>query len=134
MRWPLAWAKDLDEAARNIRQLEQNVVGWRSAHDTLAKRTAFVESLLQQMLDRYAPRIQVTPANLEPLKPPMRDEISEAIDLAAGTDKSLARHLARWAKQQQLDGMKEYDIIHAIMHWSGADEWDGSAEDAPSVL
>ena len=69
---------------------------------------------------------------LAALAPPLRDEISEAIDLAAGPDKALARHLARWAKQQQLDGAKEHDIIQSILHWHSATEWDGTADDAPS--
>ncbi len=59
---------------------------------------------------------------LEPLPIAQRDEIADAIELAAGNDGALQRHLNRFAKQQKLDGASEHDIIQAIIHWRSDDD------------
>ena len=58
---------------------------------------------------------------LEPLPIAKRDEIADAIELAAGNDSALQRHLNRFAKTQKLDGASEHDIIQAIIHWRSDD-------------
>jgi len=74
---------------------------------------------------------QVTTPNPLPIAVPERNDLTEAIELASGTDRGLARHLTRWAKEQALDGVKERDIIQSILHWPRATEWDGEPGDVP---
>jgi len=91
-----------------------------------------LKSLCERLLDERASPPQL--AVVKPtFTPPMRDEVAEAIDLVSGTDSSLARHLHRYAQQQKLDGVREHDIIQAILHWR-ADEWEGEPSDMPGVL
>ena len=127
MRWP--WVSRASYDA-----LDQRLLRALAQTDDALKMAERSADLTLRMIDRLA---AATPPPVErlpmvQLPPPLRDEISEAIDLAAGPDKALARHLARWAKQQQLDGGKEHDIIQSILHWHSATEWDGTADDAPS--
>jgi hypothetical protein len=127
LKWPLVWREDYDEACATIRHLERTII---------EERARFVESqrMANELLALLKPPPQITPRNLEPLAVPQKDEVAEAIELAAGYDKSLARHLTRWAKQQQIDGMKEHDIIQSIIHWRNANEWDGDDSDVPQTF
>lgn len=127
MKWPLVWREDYDEACAAIRDLERTVIEERA-------RLSDSQRLANELLALLKPPPQITGRNLEPLAVPQKDEIAEAIELAAGYDKSLARHLTRWAKQQQLDGVKEYDIIQSIIHWRNANEWDGDETDVPNTF
>src|SRR5262245_7978157 len=129
MQWPWVSRAAYDELGRSLaRAMAQTDEALK-----MAERSA---ELAYRAIDRLAATTPQTAERLPmvPLAPPLRDEISEAIDLAAGPDKALARHLARWAKQQQLDGAKEHDIIQSILHWHSATEWDGTSEDAPSRI
>lgn len=127
MRWPLVWRATYDEAYAAARLLEQELHASRALHVEAQRMCNELLALLKP-----PPPLPVATRILEPLSAPPRDEIAEAIDLSAGTDKALARHLGRWAKQQQLEGAKEHDIIQAIIHWHNANEWDG--EDEPGYL
>lgn len=51
-----------------------------------------------------------------------RDDVFDAIELQAGGDTTLRRHLTRWAKTRQLEGMDPTEIINAILHWQSDDD------------
>lgn len=53
-----------------------------------------------------------------------RDDVFDAIELQAGNDSTLKRHLTRWAKTRQLEGMDPTEIINAILHWQSEDDGD----------
>jgi hypothetical protein len=133
VKWPLVWREDYDDACRSLRQLEVTIYELRAHSDALLKETARLTDLLHLVLLTPEPKADTKPV-LAPLPVPQKDEVAEAVELAAGTDTALARHLGRWAAQQKLDGMKEHDIIQSLLHWRGANEWDGSDADAPSFL
>lgn len=146
MRWPFVSGSTYDTAVEEIRELHQHLQDTRArlaeAQRLAAAVMGQVTKLCDTMLANYQ-ELRVSGANLPPPPPPQprtplpvpaRDEIADAVELSAGNDAALARHLSRWAKQQRLDGMKEHDIIQSIIHWRSATEWDGSAEDVPSFL
>ena len=132
MTWPLVWRSTYD---RTIRELTESKTRGAAAEHTLImvldRWVHFNEMLLAGMVP--APKAVSTNKPL-PMAVPERSEIADAIELSAGGDRALARHLEKWAKQQRLDGMKEHDIIQSIIHWRNAAVWDGDTDDAPAFL
>src|SRR5262252_6610886 len=103
MRWPWVSRATYDDAnARADRAIAQT--------GDAIRMTERAYDLIEKFLpSNSASGVQQFPAGkpLAPLPLAERDEVADAIELAAGADKSLARHLSRWAKKQQLDGMGE---------------------------
>jgi hypothetical protein len=132
MKWPLVWREDYDEACRVIRRLETTLAELRARNEESLRHANDALHIIERLT---IPAVAVTPPNLAPALPEAkRDELTEAIELSAGHDKSLQRHLTRWAKQQQLDGVKDHDIIQSVIHWHNANEWDGDVSDVPNFI
>ena len=129
MRWPwVSRAAYTDLTRATERSFAQCADAIR-----MAERATELALGMMAKLDRFipAPSTEVTPRNPLPVAAPPHNDLTEAIELASGTDRGLARHLTRWAKEQALDGMKERDIIQSILHWPRATEWDGEPDDVP---
>jgi hypothetical protein len=134
MKWPLVWRETYDELLVINERLQYDA---RHALERLAEAQRFAADALRALTQRPAspsenahiskPLPQALPAR-------QKDELQEAIELAAGVDSALARHLQRWSQQQKLDGAKEHDIIQAILHWKTADVWDGDTDDVPAAF
>ena len=133
MKWP--WVSrsiyDLAVAQTNL-AIAQTAEAIR-----MAERANELTTVAFTTLDRIAAPRPVPEGHVRnplPLATPERNDVTEAIELASGNDRGLARHLTRWAKQQALDGMKEREIIQSILHWPRATEWDGEPDDVPEPL
>jgi hypothetical protein len=97
---------------------------------TVLRLTAALEAeraLTQSLLEKYhALRLAggAAPVAMTPLPAKPRDDVQDAIELQAGSDTMLARHLQRWAKRQKLDGVEELAIVKQIMHWQSGEDAD----------
>jgi len=133
MRWPLVSRRTYNEEVQLNHDLHQLMHEFNI-------RLAEAQRHAAQSMALLAARASAPPSpptlvkESPPLPIPPRDEIAEAIELASGVDRHLARHLAKWAAEQKLDGMTEHDIIQAILHWHTADEWDGDPKSTPSTF
>jgi len=131
MSWPWVTRRTHDDLMRLTERLQDDL---RVAHQCLAESQRHCAQLMHVLTPpkpSESPHVKST--MLVPLPTPERDEIEEAIELAAGTDSALARHLGRWSKKAKLDGAKERDIINSILHWKTADVWDGDTNDTPGA-
>jgi len=130
MKWPWVTRETYEEQLRRAERAEAAV---QSAVRLADQSTSIVNALIAK-LDRAPAVPEGQTRNPLPLATPERNDVTEAIELASGNDRGLARHLTRWAKQQALDGMKEREIIQSILHWPRATEWDGEPDDVPEPL
>jgi len=133
MKWPWVSRSTYDELNRIAdRAIQQTAEAIHMAERANALTTTAFVTLDRIAAPRPAPEGQAR--NPLPLATPERNDVTEAIELASGNDRGLARHLTRWAKQQALDGMREREIIQSILHWPRATEWDGEPDDVPEPL
>lgn len=71
---------------------------------------------LRAMLDRaYTP----TDVTAQPIATLVRkeDKALEVVALRAGTSSVRRAHLTHWVKEQRVNGVKEDEIVHTLMHW-----------------
>lgn len=113
MPWPWVRRREYD------RVVEQGQACERARHElaTLAQRD---HDLVDSLLEKYhALRWAGAehPVARVALPVAQRTDLQDAIELMAGADTSLARHLHRFAKQQALDGVGTLDIVQQILHW-----------------
>jgi len=127
MKWPWVSRGHLED----VRHVADRAFTQSADAIRMAEHATNLALRMLTVLEHPATPKQVTERNPLPIATPAQSDLLEAIDLASGTDKGLARHLSRWAKQQALDGMKERDIIQSILHWPRASEWDGEPDDVP---
>ncbi|HKA58436.1 MAG TPA: hypothetical protein VKD28_07460 [Gemmatimonadales bacterium] len=132
MKWPWVTRETYEE---QLRRADRAEAAMQSAVRLADQSTSILNALIAR-LDRSLPPAppEGQARNPLPLATPERNDVTEAIELASGNDRGLARHLTRWAKQQALDGMKEREIIQSILHWPRATEWDGEPDDVPEPL
>jgi len=134
MKWPWVSRATYDDLQRICDRLIAQTTDAIRMAERSHEITSAVLDKLEAILKPRGNEESGSSRNPLPMAVPERNDLTEAIELASGTDKGLARHLTRWAKQQQLDGMKERDIIHSILHWPRATEWDGEPGDVPEPL
>lgn len=122
MKWPLVWRRHYDQACAAIRALEQTVAIDRALlTSALRSNDRLIDSMIAKASPAEGGRVA-----LAPMKKPERDEVFDAIELQAGNDVTLRRHLTRWAKTKQLEGVEPTEIINAVLHWQADDENDNS--------
>lgn len=68
-----------------------------------------------------AAKFQIGGFASEPPKPPERDQMKDALHLAAGGDVKLWRILQSYVTQQKAAGKTDTDILHALQHWPDDD-------------
>lgn len=93
----------------------------RAAFDTMRESRDLYRDLYtsaQARADRLASAVVERPAP----QPAKRDDMAEVIDLKAGHDLSLKRHLWSYVKQQRRDKVDETAIMNAVLHWQDDEE------------
>jgi hypothetical protein len=118
MMWPFVSRRGYDEACAAIRRLEENVQYERAVAQAASAR---FDTLLGMYHELKLQGASTPPAPLAPMPRPERDDVFDAIELQAGNDPTLKRHLTRWARTKKLEGINPTDIINAVLHWEQDD-------------
>jgi|SRR5215467_1987952 len=115
MAWPWVTRRSYDELMHVTERLQEDL---RIAHQCLSEAQRHSSQLIAALTPRSpSESVQEAPKRLTPMPVAEKDEVAEAIELAARDNALLARHLGREALRQKLEGANERDIINSILHW-----------------
>lgn len=135
MKWPWVSRETYEQALHEIRVLERNVQDARFDAEHWFRTNDKTSCAFTDLLEKYhslklhGAALGVPPQTaVQPLAPKARDEVFEAIELQAGGDRSLQRHLSKWAAMKKLEGMEPLEIINQVLHWHSADDDDFSED------